>query len=99
MTTGYLLVSIILFTTGVSGIIINKNNIILILMSIELILLAISYLLIVYSVTLDNLLGIIFSLMVLTVAAAEAATGLAILVAYYRLTGTITIKALNLLRG
>nr|YP_009582148.1 NADH dehydrogenase subunit 4L [Polyplacotoma mediterranea]QBK82184.1 NADH dehydrogenase subunit 4L [Polyplacotoma mediterranea] len=99
MTTGFLLVSIILFTIGVSGIIINKRNIILILMSIELILLAISFMFITYSVVLDDLSGIIFSLMVLTIAAAESAIGLAVLTAYYRLTGTITIKALNLLRG
>ena len=69
------------------------------LMSIELMLLAIAFLFLINSVVIDNLIGEIFILMVLTVAAAESAIGLAILVAYYRVRGTIAVKTLNLLRG
>lgn len=69
------------------------------LMSIELMLLAISFLFLINSIVLDNLNGQIFTIMVLTVAAAESAIGLAILVAYYRIRGTIAVKSLNLLRG
>lgn len=69
------------------------------LMSIELMLLAIAFLFLINSVVIDNLIGQIFILMVLTVAAAESAIGLAILVAYYRVRGTIAVKTLNLLRG
>lgn len=69
------------------------------LMSIELMLLAISFTMALFSVIIDNLIGQIFTIMVLTVAAAESAIGLAILVAYYRVRGTIAVKSLNLLRG
>lgn len=68
-------------------------------MSIELMLLAIAFLFLINSIVIDNLIGEIFTLMVLTVAAAESAIGLAILVAYYRVRGTIAVKSLNLLRG
>ena len=68
-------------------------------MSIELMLLAISFLFLINSIVLDNLNGQIFTIMILTVAAAESAIGLAILVAYYRIRGTIAVKSLNLLRG
>lgn len=68
-------------------------------MSIELMLLAIAFLFLINSVVIDNLIGEIFTLMVLTVAASESAIGLAILVAYYRVRGTIAVKSLNLLRG
>ena len=69
------------------------------LMSIELMLLAISFLFLINSVAIDNLIGQIFTIMILTVAAGESAIGLAILVAYYRIRGTIAVKSLNLLRG
>lgn len=69
------------------------------LMSIELMLLAISFLFLSNSVVIDNIIGQLFTIMILTVAAAEAAIGLAILVAYYRVRGTISIRSLNLLRG
>jgi len=95
----YLAVGVILFILGVLGIVLNRSNLIIMLMSIELMLLAISFLFLIYSLIVDNLIGEIFVLMVLTVAAAESAIGLAILVAYYRVRGTIAVKSLNLLRG
>ncbi len=99
MYYGYLTVGVILFILGGLGIVLNRSNLIIMLMSIELMLLAISFLFLIYSLIVDNLTGEIFTLMVLTVAAAESAIGLAILVAYYRVRGTIAVKALNLLRG
>nr|QRG31976.1 NADH dehydrogenase subunit 4L [Pseudosuberites sp. CY-2021] len=95
----YLTVGVILFILGVLGIVLNRSNLIIMLMSIELMLLAIAFLFLINSVVIDNLIGEIFTLMVLTVAAAESAIGLAILVAYYRVRGTIAVKSLNLLRG
>lgn len=95
----YLTVGIILFILGVLGIILNRSNLIIMLMSIELMLLAISFLFLINSVVIDNLIGQIFTIMILTVAAAESAIGLAILVAYYRVRGTIAVRSLNLLRG
>lgn len=95
----YIVVGVILFILGVMGIILNRSNLIIMLMSIELMLLAISYLFLVTSVVVDNLIGQIFTIMILTVAAAESAIGLAILVAYYRIRGTIAVRSLNLLRG
>lgn len=95
----YLTVGIILFVLGVLGIVLNRSNLIIMLMSIELMLLAISFLFLINSVVIDNLIGQIFTIMVLTVAAAESAIGLAILVAYYRIRGTIAVRSLNLLRG
>ena len=95
----YLTVGVILFILGVLGIVLNRSNLIIMLMSIELMLLAIAFLFLINSVVIDNLVGQIFTLMVLTVAAAESAIGLAILVAYYRVRGTIAVKSLNLLRG
>uniref|UniRef100_A0AAU8HN83 NADH-ubiquinone oxidoreductase chain 4L n=2 Tax=Porifera TaxID=6040 RepID=A0AAU8HN83_9METZ len=95
----YLTVGIILFILGVLGIVLNRSNLIIMLMSIELMLLAISFLFLINSVVIDNLIGQIFTIMVLTVAAAESAIGLAILVAYYRIRGTIAVRSLNLLRG
>nr|WRI02243.1 NADH dehydrogenase subunit 4L [Acanthella acuta] len=95
----YLTVAIILFIWGVLGIVLNRSNLIIMLMSIELMLLAISFLFLINSIVLDNLNGQIFTIMILTVAAAESAIGLAILVAYYRIRGTIAVKSLNLLRG
>ena len=99
MYYGYLIVGIILFILGILGIVLNRSNLIIMLMSIELMLLAISFTMALFSVIIDNLIGQIFTIMVLTVAAAESAIGLAILVAYYRVRGTIAVKSLNLLRG
>ena len=95
----YSTIGIILFILGVLGIVLNRSNLIIMLMSIELMLLAISFLFLINSVVLDNLIGQIFTIMILTVAAGESAIGLAILVAYYRIRGTIAVKSLNLLRG
>jgi NADH-quinone oxidoreductase subunit K len=88
-----------LFLIGLSGIFLNRKNILLLLMSIELMLLAINFNFIVFSVFLDDVLGQLFALLVLTVAAAESAIGLAILVVYYRIRGTIAIEFINLMRG
>nr|YP_001648491.1 NADH dehydrogenase subunit 4L [Topsentia ophiraphidites]ABW83853.1 NADH dehydrogenase subunit 4L [Topsentia ophiraphidites] len=95
----YLTVGIILFILGVLGIVLNRSNLIIMLMSIELMLLSISLLFLINSIVLDNLIGQIFTIMILTVAAAETAIGLAILVAYYRIRGTIAVRSLNILRG
>jgi NADH:ubiquinone oxidoreductase subunit K len=94
MYNEYFLISIILFILAVLGIILNRSNVIIMLMSIELMLLAMSFLFLINSEALDNLIGEVFTIMVLTVAAGEIAIGLAILVAYYRIKGTIAIKSL-----
>ena len=99
MLTEYVLLSIIIFVIGVLGIILNRKNIIVILMSIELTLLAINMNYIVLSVMSDDLIGQVGSIIVLTVAAAESAIGLAILVAYYRIRGTIAVLFINLMKG
>lgn len=90
---------VVLYILGVLGVVLNRSNLIIMLMSIELMLLAVSYLMVLLSIITDNLVGQVFTIMVLTVAAAESAIGLAILVAYYRVRGTIAVKSLNLLRG
>lgn len=90
---------ILLYIFGILGITFNRNNIIIIIMSIEIMLLAISLLYIINSINLNNLLGQIFVLMILTIAAAESAIGLAILISYYRIKGSISVRSLNLLRG
>ena len=95
----YLTVGIILFILGILGIVLNRSNLIIMLMSIELMLLSISLLFLINSIVLDNLIGQIFTIMILTVAAAETAIGLAILVAYYRIRGTIAVRSLNILRN
>nr|YP_007890614.1 NADH dehydrogenase subunit 4L [Jakoba bahamiensis]AGH24108.1 NADH dehydrogenase subunit 4L [Jakoba bahamiensis] len=95
----YLSVSSILFIIGLSGIFLNRKNIIIMLMSIELMLLAVNLNFIIFSVHLNDLLGQMFSLLVLTVAAAESAIGLAILVIYYRVRGTIAVEHINLMKG
>ena len=97
--TNYLAVASVLFLIGLSGIILNRKNIIVILMSIELILLAVNINLVSFSIFLDDLTGQVFTLFILTVAAAESAIGLAILVVYYRVKSTIDIKAISLLQG
>ena len=89
----------VLFVLGGLGVVFNRSNIIIMLMSIELMLLAISFLFLINSVIVDDLIGQIFAIMIITVAAAESAIGLAVLVAYYRIRGTIVVRSLNLLRG
>jgi NADH-quinone oxidoreductase subunit K len=95
----YLTVAAILFTLGVFGIFLNRKNVIVILMSIELILLAVNINLVAFSVHLSDLVGQVFAMLVLTVAAAEAAIGLAILVVYFRNRGTIAVEDINLMKG
>jgi NADH-quinone oxidoreductase subunit K len=95
----YLAVAAALFTIGVLGIFVNRKNIIVILMSIELILLAVNINFVAFSAFLGDLVGQIFALFVLTVAAAEAAIGLAILVVYFRNRGTIAVEDVNLMKG
>lgn len=95
----YLVVGAILFTLGVLGILINRKNIIVILMSVELILLAVNINLVAFSVFLGDMVGQIFALFVLTVAAGEAAIGLAILVLYFRNRGTISVDDVRLMKG
>ena len=97
--THYLIVAALLFTIGVFGIFINRKNVIIILMSIELILLSVNINLVAFSAFLGDLTGQIFALFVLTVAAAEAAIGLAILVVYFRNRGTIAVEDINLMKG
>ena len=95
----YLTVAAILFTLGVFGIFINRKNVIVILMSVELILLAVNLNMVAFSAQLGDLQGQIFALLILTVAAAEAAIGLAILVIFYRNRGSIAVEDVNVLRG
>ena len=95
----YLTVAGILFVFGVFGIFINRKNVITILMSIELILLSVSINLVAFSAYSSDLTGQIFSLFILTVAAAEAAIGLAIIVVYYRNSGTIRVEEIDKLKG
>src|SRR5207245_990544 len=95
----YLTVAAILFTLGVFGIFLNRKNVIIIMMSIELILLAVNINLVAFSTFLGDLVGQIFALLVLTVAAAEAAIGLAILVVYFRNRKSIAVEDINLMKG
>ena len=95
----YLTVAAILFTTGVFGIFLNRKNVIIIMMSIELILLAVNLNLVAFSAFLGDLVGQVYALVVLTVAAAEAAIGLAILVVYFRNRGSIAVEDINLMKG
>src|SRR5436305_15188181 len=95
----YLTVGAILFTIGIFGIFLNRKNVIIILMSVELILLAVNVNLVAFSAFLGDLVGQVYALLVLTVAAAEAAIGLAILVAYYRNRGSIAVEDINLMKG
>lgn len=97
--TNYLTVASILFLTGISGIILNRKNIIIMLMSVELMLLSINLNFIIYSAYLDDVMGQVFALLILTVAEAESAIGLAILVVYYRVRGSISVENIHLLRG
>jgi len=95
----FLFLGAILFTIGVLGIFLNKKNVIIILMSIELILLSVNINLISFSVFLNDLSGQIFAMFTLTVAAAEAAIGLAILVVFFRNLGSIEVQSINKLKG
>ena len=95
----YLTLGAIIFTIGVAGIFLNRKNIIVILMSIELILLAVNINLVSFSAQLNDLSGQIFTLFILTVAAAESAIGLAIIVVFFRNTGTIRVEEIDKLKG
>ena len=95
----YLTVAAILFTLGVLGIFVNRKNVIVILMSIELILLAVNINLVAFSTHMNDVVGQVFALLVLTVAAAEAAIGLAILVVYFRNRGSIAVEDINMMKG
>jgi NADH-quinone oxidoreductase subunit K len=95
----YLTVAAILFTTGVFGIFLNRKNVIIIMMSIELMLLAVNINFVAFSVVLNDLVGQVFAMFVLTVAAAEAAIGLAILAVYFRNRGTIRVEDIHMMRG
>jgi NADH-quinone oxidoreductase subunit K len=102
MTIGlahYLTVAAILFTLGIFGIFLNRKNVIIILMSIELMLLAVNINFVAFSVVLNDLVGQVFAMFVLTVAAAEAAIGLAILVVYFRNRGTIQVEDIDMMKG
>ena len=95
----YLGLSAFLFTVGVFGIFVNRKNIIVILMAIELILLSVNLNLIAFSVFSGTIAGQVFAMLVLTVAAAEAAVGLAILVVYFRNRGDIAVESIDLMKG
>jgi len=95
----YLTVAAILFTLGMFGIFLNRKNVIVILMSIELMLLAVNINLVAFSARLNDLVGQVFALFVLSVAAAEAAIGLAILVIYFRNRGSIAVEDINVMKG
>ena len=95
----YLGLAAVLFTFGILGIFLNRKNVIVILMSIELILLAVNVNLVAFSTFLGDIVGQVYALLVLTVAAAEAAIGLAILVAYFRNRGSIAVEDIDLLKG
>ena len=97
--THYLTVAAILFTLGIFGIFLNRKNVIIILMSIELMLLAVNLNLVAFSVHLNDLVGQVFAMFVLTVAAAEAAIGLAILVVYFRNRGSIGVEDVTMMKG
>ncbi len=95
----FLTVAAMLFVIGIFGIFLNRKNVIVILMSIELMLLAVNINLVAFSAHLGDLVGQVFALFVLTVAAAEAAIGLAILVCFFRVRGTIAVEDVNMMKG
>ena len=97
--THYLSVAAVLFTLGIFGIFLNRKNVIVILMSVELMLLAVNINLVAFSTHMNDLVGQVFALFVLTVAAAEAAIGLAILVVYFRNRGSIAVEDINVMKG
>ena len=95
----YLFVAAVLFTMGILGIFLNRKNVIVILMCVELMLLAVNINLVAFSVFQGNVVGQVFAMLVLTVAAAEAAIGLAIVVVYFRNRGSIQVEDVNLMKG
>lgn len=95
----YLVVSALLFTIGIVGVFLNRRNVIIILMSIELLLLSVNINFVAFSAYMNDLLGQIFTLFILTVAAAEAAIGLAILVVYFRNRNTIKVDDISMMHG
>ncbi len=95
----FLMVAAMLFVIGIFGIFLNRKNVIVVLMSIELMLLAVNINLVAFSAHLGDLVGQVFALFVLTVAAAEAAIGLAILVCFFRVRGTIAVEDVNMMKG
>jgi|TARA_Y100000589_G_C27023553_1_gene575926 NADH-quinone oxidoreductase subunit K len=95
----YLVVASVIYILGLWGIILNRQNVIIMLMSIELMLLAVDLNFIFFSVYLDDIIGQLFALLILTVAAAESAIGLAILVSYFRVRGSISVDSICLMRG
>ena len=95
----YLTVSAILFTLGIFGIFLNRKNVIIILMSVEVILLSVNLNMVAFSAFLHDIVGQVFALFILTVAAAEAAIGLAILVVFYRNRGSIAVEDVNVMKG
>ena len=95
----YLTLAAIIFTIGIIGIFLNRKNVIIILMSIELILLAVNINLVSFSIYLQNLVGQVFTMFILTVAAAEAAVGLAIIVIYFKIRGSINVEQISSLKG
>ena len=95
----YLTLAAIIFTIGIVGIFLNRKNVIIILMSIELILLAVNINLVSFSIYLQDLVGQVFTMFILTVAAAEAAVGLAIIVIYYKNKGSINVEQISSLKG
>ncbi len=97
--THYLTVAALLFSLGIFGIFLNRKNVIIILMSVELMLLAVNINFVAFSTELSDMVGQVFAMFVLTVAAAEAAIGLAILVVYYRNRGTIEVEDIHLMKG
>ena len=95
----YLTVAAMLFVTGIFGLFLNRKNVIILLMSIELMLLSVNINLVAFSSYMNDLVGQVFTLFVLTVAAAEAAIGLAILVSFFRIRGTIAVEDVNVMKG
>lgn len=95
----YLSLAAVLFTIGIFGIFLNRKNVIVILMSVELMLLAVNINLVAFSAFNNDLVGQVFAMMVLTVAAAEAAVGLAIIVVYFRNRGSIAVEDINMMKG
>ena len=94
-----LLIPVIIFITGIAGIILNRKNVLLVIICVELILLSVNFTFLISSFYLDDMLGQIFTIFVLVVAAAESSIGLAILITFYRIKGTITTNVINTLKG
>ena len=95
----YLTLGAIIFSIGIAGIFLNRKNIVVILMCIELILLAVNINLVAFSIYLQDIVGQVFTMFILTVAAAEAAVGLAIIVMYYKNKGSINVEQISSLKG